>query len=231
MWMQMTKWFLLHLLTCCIAAGPSLATDTSARHAAIQWATANRVEVFNQLFPPADAYKVQMPTCRVTTIRSPGSIDSFEFEITIKEDCQAVDPHTGLLQTGKVGAVLAIPEGDPISVQLAVLRLKDPALSMQAARTQIRIISVPLNTGTAQDLVQRIATTPVPLLPPTEISLDARSYEVMSNTGIEKRFASLVGATSRTKNERDLVDGISQLLASVGYTRDKLRYDPAAWNN
>jgi hypothetical protein len=206
------------------------AAPASARHAAVEWANAHREAVFEQLFPAAGSSKVQMPVCRVTTIRSPGSIDTMEFAIRVSENCDTIDPRTNRRQPGEIDARLIIADGTPLTVQLATIHLSDPTADISAATARLKVKAISLSSKLAAELLKRIASTRMALLPPTDISLDARTYDVMSTTGVEFRFATLVSARGRNKAEAYLIDGIWRVLAPAGYRVDALRYDPTAWN-
>jgi hypothetical protein len=79
-----------------------------------------------------------------------------------------------------------------------------------------------LSGTSARDTLRLLRTNGIPIVPATDIALDARTYEIMSVTGMEKRFATLTRG-SRSPSERRLVKGIDRLLQAAGYPAAALK--------
>lgn len=205
-------------------------THTSEeRDNALRWASEHRASIFDELFPAASD-DVAMPTCRMTTIRSSGSLDTFEFMIRIIEDCPAVQPTTGKIAKPEVRGELLIPEESPLDDQLATLRLSDPTITPEMASTRIKLRTVLIPPRQTQRLLKGLDAVSASPLPPVEIALDARMYEVRSSTGLQTRFV-MFAERSSSRRDRELTRLIDATLAALGNSRDKLLYDPAAWTS
>lgn len=208
------------------AAG-AVAQERYRQEDALRWASEHRAAIFDRLFPAAGD-NVSMPICRMTTIRSSGSLDAFEFMIRIIEDCPVVDPATGKIAPAEVRGAFVIPEGSPIDDQLATLRLPDPSLTPEAAIARIKLRTLLISPSQARRLLKELDSAPASLLPPVEIALDARMYEVKSSTGMQTRLV-MFAERSSSGRDRKLTRVINTTLAALGYGRDRLEYDPAAW--
>lgn len=157
---------LVALLTTSAVAGPREPTE---RETAIKWAIAERPAAFDALMPPARDEAARHPICRMTSFRSPGGTDAFEFSIMLTEHCD-----------GAVEGVLLLPKGEPLTVQLARARLSNPRLSSEEGRSAIVVERRVLATQVVRSMIRELATCRVDALASHDVRVDRRAYEMTS---------------------------------------------------
>lgn len=217
--------FLLLVLT---AGAPSAPVNEENRNAAAEWANQQLEDVFDAVMPSATAHAVQMPVCRVTTLRASGSLDTFEYLVRLVEPCPTVNPQGGLTRAAPNGEFM-IADGSPIADQLARLRLEAPDISAEAAIPRIRIRRVELKPTDVRKLLAELSASNVSPMPNTDIALDAPTYEVTSATGMTARVIEL-SAASTGRGERRIINLAIRVADACGFDRNRLRYDASAWD-
>ena len=198
------------------------------RNAAASWANEYRQDVFEAVMPSAAGDSVQMPECRVTTLRVSGSLDTREYAIRLVELCPQVNERGGLTEGGVTGELLVAAES-PIADQLARLRLSEPAVTSESAIKRIRIRRVQLTTSEASRVLGVLSDVTLPPLPSTDIALDAPTYELASATGMMRRVVDVTPA-GRSRGERCLIKLAATVAATKGFDEKGLRYDASFWN-
>ncbi len=208
--------------------GPVPDTRTQAeRDAAARWAVEHRQDVFDAVIPSAMSADVRMPICRVTTLRASGTIDRFEYGLRLVEPCPVISDRGVITKAAPTGEFL-VADGTPITDQLARLRLQTPALTPESAVARIRVRRIELTAGEAKRLLAHLSESLVSLLPPTDISLDAPTYELQSTTGITHRHVELTPAGTGP-GERRIMKLAARVAASQGFDEKRLRYDASFW--
>jgi hypothetical protein len=198
------------------------------RNAAASWANQHLQEAFDALVPVATAEAIRMPTCRVTTVRVSGSLDAYEYAIKLVEACPTIGARGEILDGAVTGEFL-IAEGSPIADQLARLRLQSPTIALETAIAGVRIRRVTLTARNARRLVHELAALSVSPIPPTDLMLDAPTYELASATGMTVRVIE-VTAASQGSGERRLMKIAKDLAAAQGFDAKRLLYDASFWN-
>jgi len=151
---------------CLAASAVSVRAQDAPKKAAMDWAVEHRAEVVDAIMGVPTHDTVDADTGSFS-VRSPGFEDKFEFSITVVKT-----------ESGGVSGTVALPEREPITVQLARLRERG-ALSLAECIKQVRVIRRPLSPNIARRIAARLANQYVPIAPvQTNIVLDRRRFEV-----------------------------------------------------
>jgi hypothetical protein len=122
-----------------------------------------------------------------------------------------------------------VADGTPITDQLARLRLQTPEITPESAIARIRVRRVELTAREAKGLLALISESLVSTLPPTDISMDAPTYELESTTGVTRCHVEVTPA-STGPGERRIMKLAARVAASQGFDEKRLRYDASFWD-
>ena len=199
-----------------IACGAFARADKdAAREAAIDWATDKRAEIFDLIMPLATRNEVRSPVCRVTTLRSPGSVDSFEFFIRIVERCDEL-PVTGEVH---------VPRDEPLTVQLAKLRIRHEAAATDAELiNQMQVTRRELSTAEASKILKILRNISVSPVASDELLVDRRRFELSSASWTLAHLEFL--DIEHRPGWKRLPEAVRSILSIVGIREGELHFDP-----
>ena len=186
---------------------------------AVRWATSLSGEAFDRWMPSAAAAAVRDPTCRITTLRSPGSNDRLDYEITIDERCD-----------GDVAGFVIVPVADSLTNQLARRRLEDPAMPADRALTNaIAIRHISLSNAQARTVLSHLVRLRIPALAANDLFLDARTIEIASNSGSARTLVE-VAAVDEGPDRRAVRRLVEQTLQAAGLRDADMLLDASYWS-
>lgn len=190
--------------------------ETRMRNDAIDWASDQRSMAFDTLMPAASREEVRDPVCRSTTLRSPGAIDAFEFEIRIVEACND-DRFTG---------EVIVAQGEPLVVQLAKLRIARPTASAADVIDELRTSRKALSESAAREIMRLLHTVEISPVASDELLIDRRRFELTSVSWTYVRLEFL--DIEHRRGWRRLPKTAQSILKVAGIKEEALRWDPSA---
>jgi len=185
------------------------------RDEAVDWATNHRPSVFDRLMPAAEREDVRHPVCRITTLRSPGAVDRYEFALRIEEHCD----------DGHVTGEFIVPRGAPLTVQLAILRIQNPTISRDESVGQLSIDRRALPSDTASKILRILQDNELSPVASDELVVDRRRFEMTSAswTFVRVEFLDI----EHRRGWKRLPAAVRSILAMVGTAEKALEYDPS----
>lgn len=195
---------------------------------ASSWGAEHRRYVVDAAMSRAASEEVASPVCRVTTLRASGSFDRFEYAIRLVEPCPVVNERGQIVDEPATGEFV-IPEGAPVTDQLADAKLRRPELSEADMIKTVRLRRIAITASDVRRLLDQLSAIEVSILPPTNLVLDAPTYELASATGMTERVVQLTAA-SRGRGEQRLMKIVAGVAAAHGYPEERLQYDSSRWN-
>jgi hypothetical protein len=200
-----------------IVGGAELERDRESAQAAMKWALDNRREAFDRLLPAASEENRDSGTQTAISIRQEGFEDRFEFALRIDA-----------LQSGATRAVLTIPDREPLSVQLARIRLDAPTITLTEALSHVHLRRVTLPNAVAKRLLQGFLATTIPARPQTGIFLHRPTFEVTILAWSELRVIVTDDGDQRSRF-RSLLTAIRHALSAAQLSDGQLRFDPRVY--
>jgi hypothetical protein len=202
------------LITASSLYGDEPDIEHAKRRAALNWATEQAQQTFDQLLPRATNHDVVLPVCRVVTLRSGGlSDDTREFRIQIFELCD------GTIRKAHVSVARI-----PFEVQLAQMRFQDDRLTLATALPRLLMDQHDLTSRDAQSILRsldRVRLSPKPIqafiLDVVSVEVDVLSWgEILIHTYLE----------DDRPGWRDLAAALKRAMHLSKIDVDQLRFDP-----
>lgn len=205
----------------------SSVVEVDARHVAIDWATSHREEAYDAVLPAASVGGIGMPVCRVTTLRSSGSVDTFEYMVRIVELCDSIS-HEGRVVKAEPTGEFIIAESSPLTDQLATIRLAEPSITFEEAVPRLQIKRHPLSREVTRSFLREVRSLSCSVQPPLQIAFGEPLYELASATRMAVRLFEINAQVTAT--DRRITAAAHRIASGLGYGEAQLRHDASKWN-
>jgi hypothetical protein len=187
------------------------AEPKSPKERAMDWAVNERAAVFDALMPSVRPSALG-PADMAISLRSAGFEDTFEFSITLSAS-----------RDGTVTGELLLPEKEPLSIQLARLRLRG-CKSGHDCIQRIKMRRVRLEGPLARRLMDQFMGLSIPARPQAGLQNAFRGYELTS-AGWSELHATFAASDSEDDPFRMVTATVHHVLSEVGLTESNLRFD------